>query len=80
MYCYSATSHIWWKGLANKLERARNLTVINIPFEASEALTQLAKRSMQLQCTIQDGQLWLTDSVDTVLVERETFKAAAAAY
>jgi uncharacterized protein YaeQ len=32
---------------------------------------------MQLQCTIQDGQLWLTDSVDTVLVERETFKAAA---
>ena len=30
---------------------------------------------MQLQCTIQDGQIWLTDSVDTVLVERETLKA-----
>jgi uncharacterized protein YaeQ len=29
---------------------------------------------MQLQCTIQDGQIWLTDSVDTVLVEREAFK------
>jgi len=80
VYCYSATSHIWWKGLANKLERARNLTVINIPAETSAALEQLAKRSMQLQCTIQDGQLWLTDSVDTVLVERETFKAAASSY
>jgi uncharacterized protein YaeQ len=31
VYCYSATSHIWWKGIANKVERARNLTVINIP-------------------------------------------------
>jgi len=75
VYSYSATSHIWWKGIANKLERARNLTVINIPAEASAQLEKLAKRSMQLQCTIQDGQLWLTDSVDTVLVERETLKA-----
>lgn len=80
VYSYSATSHIWWKGLANKVERARNLTVINIPAETSAALARLAKRSMQLQCTIQDGQLWLTDSVDTVLVERETFKAAAASH
>jgi uncharacterized protein YaeQ len=31
----------------------------------------MAKRNMQLQCTIQDGQVWLTDGVDTVLVERE---------
>ena len=80
VYSYSATSHIWWKGLANKVERARNLTVINIPADTSAALERLAKRSMQLQCTIQDGQLWLTDSVDTVLVERETFKAAAASH
>ena len=77
VYSYSATSQIWWKGIANKLERARNLTVINIPSDASAQLERLAKRSMQLQCTIQDGQVWLTDSVDTVLVERETLKASA---
>ena len=75
VYSYSATSSIWWKGIANKVDRARNLTVINIPAEASAALEKLAKRSMLLQCTIQDAQIWLTDSVDTVLVERETFKA-----
>lgn len=75
VYSYSATSHIWYKQIANKLERARNLTVINIPAEASAQLEKLAQRSMQLQCTIQDGQVWLTDSVDTVLVEREPFKA-----
>ena len=32
---------------------------------------KMAKRNMQLQCTIQDGQVWLTDGIDTVLVERE---------
>ena len=75
VYSYSATSHIWYKQIANKLERAKNLTVINIPAEASAQLQALCNRNMQLQCTIQDGQIYLTDSVATVLVEREDFKA-----
>lgn len=74
VYSYSATSHIWYKQLANKLERARNLAVVNIPAEASAQLEAMANRNMQLQCTIQDGQIYLTDSVDTVLIEREEFK------
>jgi uncharacterized protein YaeQ len=77
VYSYSATSHIWYKQLSSKVERARNLSIVNIPAAASEQLEKLAKRGMQLQCTIQDGQVWLTDSVDTVLVEREPFKEAA---
>lgn len=75
VYSYSATSNIWWKQLANKVDRARNVSVINIPAEASAALEKMAQRSMQLQCTIQDSQIWLTDGVETVLVERETLKA-----
>ena len=74
VYSYGATSHIWFKQIANKLERAKNLSVINIPSDAAAQLQKMANRNMQLQCTIQDGQIWLTDSVDTVLVEREAFK------
>ena len=74
VYSYSATSHIWYKQIANKLERARNLTIINIPAEASAQLEKLANRNMQLQCTIQDSQIYLTDGSNTVLVERETFR------
>lgn len=74
VYSYGATSHIWFKAIANKLERAKNLSVINIPSDAAVQLQKMANRNMQLQCTIQDGQIWLTDSVDTVLVEREAFK------
>jgi uncharacterized protein YaeQ len=74
VYTYSATSHIWYKQIANKLERARNLSIVNIPSDASAQLEKMASRNMQLQCTIQDGQIWLTDSVETVLIERETTK------
>ncbi|HEY0489656.1 MAG TPA: YaeQ family protein [Telluria sp.] len=74
VYSYSATSHIWYKQIANKLERARNLTIINIPAEASAQLEKLANRNMQLQCTIQDSQIYLTDGAETVLVERETVR------
>jgi uncharacterized protein YaeQ len=71
VYSYSAASPIWYKQMASRLGRAQNLTVVNIPAETSAALAKLAKRNMQLQCTIQDGQVWLTDGADTVLVERE---------
>ena len=74
VYTYSATSHIWYKQIANKLDRAKNLSVVNIPAEASAQLEKMANRNMQLQCTIQDGQIYLTDSVETVLIERETTK------
>jgi uncharacterized protein YaeQ len=76
VYSYSAASHIWYKGLANKVARAQNLTIVNIPAETSAALEKLAKRSMQLQCTVQDGQVWVTDGADTVLIEREYWHGA----
>ena len=77
VYSYSATSSIWFKGLANKIDRAKNVSVINIPAEISAQLEKMASRSMQLQCTIQDGQVWITDGVETVLVERETVRGGA---
>ena len=76
VYSYSATSSIWFKGIANKIERAKNVSVINIPADISAQLERMASRSMALQCTIQDGQVWLTDGTDTVLVEREALRGA----
>jgi len=75
VYSYSATSNIWFKGLASKLERTKKISIINIPAETSTQLEQMAQRSMQLQCTIQDGQVWLTDGERTVQVEREILMA-----
>ncbi|MDK9725378.1 MAG: YaeQ family protein [Sterolibacteriaceae bacterium MAG5] len=60
---------IWWAKEGPALARIDNLRVFAIDGETSAALAGLAERSMQLQCTIQDGQVWLTDGPRTVLVE-----------
>ena len=60
---------LWWGQSCNKLERLRNLTVINLPSATSQALAALANRNMSLQCTIQDGQAWLTDGGNTAHIE-----------
>jgi uncharacterized protein YaeQ len=75
VYSYSAVSHIWFKQIAKQIDRARNISIVNISPETSAALERMCKRNMQLQCTIQDGQVWLTDGVDTVQVERDTLLA-----
>ena len=48
--------------------------MINLPTESTRAIAKLAQRNMQLQCTIQDGQVWLSDGNDSVQVERVVLK------
>jgi uncharacterized protein YaeQ len=69
IYCYSGTSHIWWNQVGSRIERAKNLTVVNVPSHVSQALAAFAQRNMQLQCTIQDGQIWITSNDETVQVD-----------
>jgi uncharacterized protein YaeQ len=77
VYCYGGRgADIWWNQNAGKLERLDNLAVINLPEASSRTLERLAQRSMRLQCTIQDGQIWLADDKDTAQIELVTLKAA----
>jgi len=69
---------IWWDQNGGKLERTRNLTVVSVPAAASQALAKLARRNMQLNCTIQDGQVWLGDSEDRVQVDLTVVKVPSA--
>ena len=69
LYCFSHSADIWWRGIENKLSRARNLSVFRIPAVASQALIPLAQRSMQLQATVQEGALTLSDDAQSVEIE-----------
>ena len=66
VYCFNHAAEIWWRGIENKLTRLRNLEVFRIPAEAAQGLQVLAQRSMQLQATVQDGNLMLADERNTV--------------
>lgn len=74
IYSYSATSHIWWAQIGSRVERARNLTVVNMAATSSLRLSQMVQRNMQLQCTIQDSQIWLSVDSQTVEVKLATWK------
>ena len=69
LYCFSHSADIWWKGMESKLARPQNLQVYRIPSVLSQALIPLAQRSMQLQATVQEGVLTLSDSANSVSVE-----------
>lgn len=60
---------VWWEQNRNRLALLDKLTVLRLPAEAGEALTALANRTMRLQCTVQDGQVWLTDGSHTAHIE-----------
>ncbi len=74
VYAYGNRAELWWQPLAEKLERAKNLTVWRIPVSAVQALERLAGRSMQLQCTVQEGQLYFSDAAGTVQLQLTPLK------
>jgi len=76
VYAYGNRAELWWKPVADNLKRAKNLVVWRIPAAASQALEKLAARTMHLQCTVQEGQLWFSNAVETVQVELAALKAA----
>ena len=74
IYCFSGRSaDVWWGQVGKGLEGIRNLAVISLPASASTALAAMVQRSMKLQCTIQDGQVWVSDGNETVHVDLQPF-------
>ena len=66
LYCYSYSAPIWYAGIANKITRLRNLEIWQLPSEQSLALAKMCSRSMQLQVSIQDGHVYVSDGKESV--------------
>jgi uncharacterized protein YaeQ len=79
VYAYGGRAvELWWTATVSEVERVRNLTVLEVPAAASQALATLATRTMQLQCMVQDRHVWLGDESATVEVELASRKASGA--
>jgi uncharacterized protein YaeQ len=78
VYCYGGNAaQMWFDQNAKQFARLKNLTVINLPQENTQAIANLAERTMQLQCNIQDGQVWLMNDKESIIIERSILKAAS---
>lgn len=62
LYAYGErAAQVWWQSMAGKLSSFRNLRVRFIDDRQLQALAALAQRTMNLQATLQDGAIWLSD-------------------
>ncbi len=67
LYTYGGRAvPIWLANHAKELKRFEQLEIFELPEDQLKALTELYQRSMRLQCTINEGQVWFTDGVQSV--------------
>ena len=59
----------WWRKEGEGLTRSKKLTILVLNDAETQKLTSMCSRNMELQCTIQDSQLWFTDGVTSQAIE-----------
>jgi len=75
VYPYAERSAaLWWQQNQQTFKRFENLSVKRIAVAGNHALSDLAQRNMSLTCTIQEGQLWLSDGQRDVTVDLEQWQ------
>jgi uncharacterized protein YaeQ len=68
---------IWWAANAPLLARHDNLTILDLPSAATEALARYADRTMSINASIQDGQMWLGNADESTLIAPVRLKGMA---
>lgn len=72
LICYGGRqAQSWWDENRDALVRFNNLLITNFDSDAVQRLPQLLTRSMRLQCTVQEDQLWLSSAEDSVALSFE---------
>lgn len=77
LYAYGGRSvAVWWPQQESPLRRYDNLEVWEIPEEQVKAMTELVNRTMIIQASISEGQVWLSTADHSVNVTPVLLKAA----
>ncbi len=66
---YGRAADIWWNENRDKLQRLNNLTVLKLASATTLDLAALSNRTMQLQCTIQEGHIMMTSNAGMLEIE-----------
>jgi len=72
LYAYGERAlKVWWDKHASALARFSNLAIFGLSDDACARLAALAAPGLSLQCTVSDGELWLTDGAESVALVPE---------
>lgn len=62
LYAYGGRPvELWFKNIESKIERFDNVTIVDLPQEVTLLMASMTQRSIELQCTIEDGEIWISD-------------------
>lgn len=75
IYCYGGhASKVWWDGVRNKLDRAKNLKVINLDVATTKGLALCAERNMTLHVNIQDEEVYVSTDKEQLTIRQEVWR------
>ncbi len=60
VYLYGTLADKWWRDNAQAMLSLDKVSVVQLP--DTSALKTLCQRNMALQCTVQEGDVWLSDA------------------
>ena len=80
LYAYGGgrTVEVWWQQNEAQLAKQEKLTVKSVSGPSSKALAAMADRSLNLQCMVQDGEVWMSDDQERLQVELQALLVPAA--
>jgi uncharacterized protein YaeQ len=74
LYCYGPSVETWWSQSQGALNKFSKLSIEQFDTNTTDALVKLLSRTMEFQCSIQDGQLWLSCGEESLLIETKKLK------
>ena len=75
VYPYADRSaQIWWQQNEAAYQRFENLSVHKLSVSGEGSFSDLVQKNMALTCTIQEGQVWLSDGERDLTVEQTVWK------
>ncbi len=75
LYCYGSSVETWWSQSQSALSKYSKLSIEQFEQSTTDALIKLLTRTMDFQCSIQDGQLWLSCGDESLLIETKKLKS-----
>lgn len=70
LYCYGGHSvQLWWEQHQSTLCRHKNLSIIDLPKEATENLASFAQKHMRMEFTIQDDHILVSDGQNSAGID-----------
>ncbi|MCE0558244.1 MULTISPECIES: YaeQ family protein [unclassified Motilimonas] len=69
LYTYGGgTADVWWKQNQKQASKLSKLTVVNLPLEQTQELAAMCQKSMDIQVSIQDGEVLVSSEQGSVAV------------